>query len=319
MQGNHRRGLRAILALAALLSATTPAAAQSPPGLDPQTGEPIAYTLTIEESDFELLMVPVSGDAELGGFWMSAVEVPWDLYRPFMYPRDEMQGLDARDVDAVSRPTPPYVPMDFGMGTTGYPAVGMTQFAARQFTKWLSGLTSTYYRLPTRREWTHACRLPDGQPTIASDASVRHYDNAEDAYGLVGSLEPNSRGLHDLLGNVAEWVLDGGEAAREEVTLPSTGSLLALPGDVDPRLVLGGSFEDDLDDISCALSRGSSPAWQRRDPQLPRSIWYLTDGQFVGFRVIRPFAKPDEQEKQLAWEPDTESLREIVASQSGER
>jgi hypothetical protein len=38
-------------------------------------------------------------------------------------------------VDAVSRPTPPCVPMDFGMGIDGFPAVSMTQFAARHYTK----------------------------------------------------------------------------------------------------------------------------------------------------------------------------------------
>ncbi len=290
------------------------AASEADPGLDPRTGAPISYVETIEDSEFELLMVPVEGDGTLGGFWISTVEIPWDLYRPFMYPKDEMQGLAIDGVDAVSRPTPPYVPMDFGMGTTGYPAISMTQFAARQFTKWLSVETTRFYRLPTRVEWSYACGSSEGSVKI-DDAHVRHYDTADDTYGRVGALEPNARGLHDMLGNVAEWVLDGGEENSVATRLTSTGSSFSRPGEVDPRLVMGGSFEDDLEDITCGAARPSSPVWQRRDPQLPKSIWYLTDGQFVGFRVVRPFSEPDADEREVAWEPDTEGLREIVAKQ----
>ncbi len=31
----------------------------------------------------------------------------------------------------------------------------------------------------------------------------------------------------------------------------------------------------------------------RQDPQRPRSIWWLTDADFVGFRVVRPVEEQD--------------------------
>jgi hypothetical protein len=38
-----------------------------------------------------------------------------------------------------------------------------------------------------------------------------------------------------------------------------------------------------------------------RDPQLPKSIWWLTDAQFLGFRLVRPLAVPSAEELQKYW------------------
>jgi len=38
-----------------------------------------------------------------------------------------------------------------------------------------------------------------------------------------------------------------------------------------------------------------------QDPQLPKSIWYHTDAQFVGFRIIRPLQTPAAEEMQKYW------------------
>jgi hypothetical protein len=38
-----------------------------------------------------------------------------------------------------------------------------------------------------------------------------------------------------------------------------------------------------------------------QDPQLPKSIWYHTDAQFLGFRVIRPFKIPSPEELAKSW------------------
>jgi hypothetical protein len=36
--------------------------------------------------------------------------------------------------------------------------------------------------------------------------------------------------------------------------------------------------------------------WNMGDPQMPKSPWYLTEGRFVGFRVVRPLRVPTPEE-----------------------
>jgi len=73
-------------------------------------------------------------------FWMSTVEITWDLYSLFVSREwgqyQVVKSVDSEvsvDVDAVSGATTPYVEMSFGMGTDNYPAICMTQLAAVKF------------------------------------------------------------------------------------------------------------------------------------------------------------------------------------------
>jgi len=43
---------------------------------------------------------------------------------------------------------------------------------------------------------------------------------------------------------------------------------------------------------------------------LPQSVWYFTDAQFVGFRIIRPFRDPSDEEKQRVWDAGLEAESE---------
>ena len=269
-------------------------------------------------------------EVSLDAFWMGTHEVSWDEYQLFQFKLDiqAREGGEAETTpqdawaDAVSRPTPPYVPMDFEMGVEGYPAICMTQFAAKQYTKWLSHKTGRFYRLPTEAEWEYACRAGTttaysfGDDVDLLDEYAWHFDNADDQYQKIGTKKPNPWGLYDMHGNVSEWVLDaftkdGYSFLGEE----SVHAPLNKPMELYPRTVRGGSWDDDPEMLRSAARRKSSKGWKVQDPQLPKSIWYHTDATFVGFRIVRPLKQPTLEEMAYYWEADLDSVREIQEKQ----
>ncbi len=246
-------------------------------------------------------------EVELAPFWMGKCEVTWDEFELWAVgldqylrttPEAERTQRD-RKADAVTRATPPYGDCTFGMGREGRPAVSMTQLAAKMYCKWLSAKTGRYYRLPTEAEWEYACRAGTRTAYSFGDDPKRlgeyawHAGNSEEKYQPVGRKKPGPWGLHDMHGNVAEWVLDqyaakgyagfAGKPARDP---------LAVASSIHPRVVRGGSWRDGPGVLRSAARRHSGAKWSARDPQIPQSIWWHTDADFVGFRVVRPLRKP---------------------------
>jgi formylglycine-generating enzyme required for sulfatase activity len=272
-------------------------------------------------------------EVEIAPFWMQRCETSWDEYRLFMLSLDRSARAQGRSkpspqdawADAVSRPTPPYVPMDFEMGVDGFPAISMTQFAARHYTKWLSMKTGRFYRLATEAEWEYACRAgTTGAYSFGDQKDLGeyawYYDNADDAYHEVGGKLPNPWGLHDMHGNVAEWVMDAHDKGFYGTLGATASNPLRWPSKAYPHVVRGGSWDDDPDELRSAARRASRKGWKIQDPQLPKSIWYLTDARFVGMRVVRPLVPPPPEERARYWEPGVESIREILEKQRlGER
>ena len=298
------------------------------------------YTDLIEHTNAKFEMLPIPGgkflmgspetepghksdeqpqhEVEISPFWMGKYEMSWDVYDVWCSDLDifarEVNGVQESprdklaDVFQKSQPTKPYVDMTFGMGKRGYPAVCMTQHAARTFCKWLSAKTGRYYRLPTEAEWEYACRA--GTTTAYSFGDdpdqLEDYawfaDNSDDKTQRIGKKKPNPWGLYDMHGNVAEWVLDEHQTDGFNLEKLTSKNPLFVPTTLYPRVVRGGGWNQSAEELRSASKEGSTEDWISQDPQVPVSIWYLTDALHVGFRVVRPLHEPTQEEKDTFWE-----------------
>jgi formylglycine-generating enzyme required for sulfatase activity len=269
-------------------------------------------------------------EIEIEPFWMGKCEVTWDEYELWGLGLDKQRRAVTKAkatshdavADAIMQPTKPYTDMTFGMGKEGYPAICVTQLAASTYCKWLSAKTGRYYRLPTEAEWEYAARAGTKTAYSFGDSADKlkdyawYFDNSEDKYHKVGLKKPNPWGLYDIHGNVNEWVIDqyvadfykklAGKVSKNPIAVPKTEY---------PRMVRGGSWDDNAAKCRSAARRGSTKDWKMQDPQIPQSIWYLTDATFVGFRVVRPLRVPSEEESK-PFEPDVEALKEFKEAQA---
>ncbi len=297
------------------------------------------YTNTIPGTQVTYAMVPIPGGefvmgspaseakrkedegpqlkVKLAPFWMGKFEITWNEYELFMYPDEERRTratfpTDAAGdklADAVTHPSKPYVEMSFGMGKDGFPAIAMTQHAANKYCQWLSAKTGQFYRLPTEAEWEYACRAATTTAYFFGDdaAKLPEYGwyemNSDFKYQKVGKKKPNPWGLYDMCGNVVEWCLDqydpdfykqGG--ANGDAVEPWNKATKPYP-----HSVRGGSWDDEAVKCRSAARRGSDRSWKMQDPQLPKSVWYFSDAQWVGFRIVRPLKVPPPEVMQKYW------------------
>ncbi|GAB3534066.1 formylglycine-generating enzyme family protein [Pontibacter brevis] len=239
-------------------------------------------------------------------FWMSKHEVTWDIFEPFVYKDYEVtqsNGNVSAEVDAVARPTKPYLDMTFGMGKESHPAVGMTQYSAIQFCKWLYARTGVFYRLPTEAEWEYASRAGTttaysfGDDASKLDEYAWHLANSKEETHPVGSKKPNAWGLYDMHGNVAEWTADQYIPDYYKKSKSKTiSNPVATPTELYPHVIRGGSFEDEPAALRSANREGSDPNWKRIDPQIPKSNWWFPEAPFVGLRLVRPVTPPSKAE-----------------------
>ena len=206
---------------------------------------------------FELVRTPAADDGSVPAMWVLKTEVPWELYDIFVYRLDKVDAEE--DVDGVSRPSKPYVPPDRGFGHDGYPAMGMTRSAAEAFCIWLSGSTGEKFRLPTEAEWVYLA-----SPGASSGAAYAWTAaNAVFTTHPVGKKLPNGFGLHDMIGNVAEWVVADGRP-----------------------IAMGGSYLDAAEECGPTARQLQDRSWNASDPQIPKSEWWLADCSWVGFRFV---------------------------------
>jgi formylglycine-generating enzyme required for sulfatase activity len=267
-----------------------------------------ANMASIPEGDFIMGSMNHKDEApthkvHIDAFYMDKYEVTWDDYRKFMFAKDE-------GVDAVSRPTRPYVEMSFGMGIEGFPAISMTQHAANKYAEWLSQKTGQFYRLPTEAEWEYACRAGTTTAYSFGDdvkqlVNYAYYAiNSGGKYQKIGLKLPNPWGLYDMHGNVMEWTLDQYSTdfyAHSPAANPWNQATKPYP-----HAVRGGSWQDPAEMLTCSARVASDPSWKEQDPQLPKSIWYETDAQGLGFRLVRPLKIPSAEEMYKYWNSGVE-------------
>ena len=237
-------------------------------------------------------------EIKISPFWMGTKEVTfaeWDLYFK------DVTLPQAKNLDGVTRATPQYIDLTWGMGRDGrHPTNSMSHAAAIMYCKWLYSKTGVFFRLPTEAEWEYACRAgsttayPFGDDPSALTEHSYFKENSNNKYHHVGQLKPNAWGLYDMHGNLSEWTIDQYDPAYYSKI--SNQDPKTIPASKYPKVVRGGSYLSESKELRCANRIASDASWNKRDPQIPKSKWWLTDGMFVGFRVVRPLTQPSEEE-----------------------
>lgn len=256
-------------------------------------------------------------EVRLSKFWMGEIEVSWNEYLLFMLEtgvqgrtEDQLASAEVNSgVDAISGPTPPYGNPGQGWGKGKRPAITMTYYAAVKYCEWLSGKTGKQYRLPTEAEWEYASRggtdtpyFFEGDPADYSEkgfwngifgndtSTINSFaifnSNSRGKTEEPGRVNPNPFGLKHMPGNVKEFCSDwysenyygSLDMGEQNPSGPSSGK---------ERVVRGGSFKSDAADLrSGRRDRTYHDAWMLTDPQIPKSIWWYSDCNDVGFRVV---------------------------------
>ena len=185
----------------------------------------------------------------------------------------------------------------------------MTHHAAMVYCEWLSKITGKKYRLPTEAEWEFACRGGTDTPYFFAgdpkDFTAKRFRNkifgidtsrinsyiiySQNSRGKTlpqNSVKPNPFGLLNMLGNVKEFCLDR-YASNIYSSYPQGISDPGGPETGEEYVVRGGSFRSDASDVrSAARDFTRHDAWLVTDPQIPKSIWWYSDCDNVGFRVV---------------------------------
>lgn len=327
------------------------------PFVEIEGGYMVPYTATIPGTEIKYTMIPIPGgkfkmgspddeedrrddegpqfEVTVEPFWMGKHEVTWAEYKKYMQLDKVFKALHSKGlrkvtaentVDAITAPSALYDPsFTFSAGKApNQPAATMTQYAAKQYTKWLSLTSKAFYRLPTEAEWEYACRAGTTTPFYFGDDvddledHAWYIESSDDERHPVGQLKPNPWGLHDMYGNVAEWVLDEydeeGYKQVKEGDSVDTQKAFRKPTKLYPRALRGGSFELEPEDCRSAARIGSDDKeWKVADPNFPKSPWWYTDfpGTGVGFRIIRPMKVPAAaKDRNAFWEADVEGIKD---------
>ena len=164
-------------------------------------------------------------------------------------------------------------PDDAGWGRGDRPVVNVSWGDAVEYVEWLSAETGRRYALPGEAEWEYAARA--GTETryawgdaVGDQANCADCSRSPGRSVTVGSFRANAWGLHDMHGNVWEWVQDCWNASYENAP---TDAGARSDGDCGRRMLRGGSWFN-AQQFARSASRLSGEATVR--------------GNIAGFRVV---------------------------------
>lgn len=236
------------------------------------------FTEKIPPTLVEFEMVLVEGEKDAKPFYIGKHEVTWDEYAYWALCKDIREKKAILEREKLLRPSAPHDSEGIyrGWGAGKQPVVGVSRLSAELYCAWLSKETGKKYRLPTAEEWERAFVAGGGkldEPLeksvlkesawyVGNTLSEETFDNRAMP---VGKKTPNAIGVHDMLGNVAEWV----------------------SGDEETKVVRGGSFITKAENLTGSLQEiENQDVWNKNYPQQPKSIWWYVDADYVGFRLV---------------------------------
>ena len=172
-------------------------------------------------------------------FAVGKYEVTVEQYAEFVRETKHSTGYCGNDSDHGSWRDPSGLKQ-----TDNHPVVCVSWDDASEYVYWLSVKTGHEYRLLTEAEWEYAARAGTttayhfGRMVLANMAQY-----ASNGTAAVGSFPDNAFGLHDMHGNVWEWVEDCWHGDYTGAPTDGSAWISGCDDDDDPRVLRGGSWD----------------------------------------------------------------------------
>lgn len=171
------------------------------------------------------------------------------------------------------------------------PVVYVSWDHATAYAAWLSQKTGSRYRLLSEAEWEYAARAGSASPYPTGDSARDSLGNCWEDYcrdgfknsAPVGSFAPNAFGLHDMHGNVWEWVQDC--YAYNYLAGQRTDGSAHSPANCTRRVVRGGSWSD-------------APLMIRSAERL--RMYHTEENPLFGFRVAKTLSEDRDANEELS-------------------
>jgi formylglycine-generating enzyme required for sulfatase activity len=226
--------------------------------------EPMMETVeggTVQQGDKERLDERPVREVTIKPFAMGKYEVTFEEYDRFAIAEEKA------------------FPSDQGWGRGRKPVINVSWDDAKAYAEWLSKQSGKHYRLPTESEWEYAARHGAEQEVWAGtfkEAELDQYavfaGNSNGSTAEVGTKQANKFRLHDLSGNVWEWIEDCWHGDYKGAPEDGSPWLKTNDGNCGQRVIRGGSWNYEPDFLRAS----------NRDR-------YFTDfrNYFIGFRLVQ--------------------------------